>query len=87
LSASFLKLYVLKYRGKSQLGVIISRHIKGAVRRNRYKRLIREFFRINQYQIKTGTKIVVVVFKNIIPDSYATVEKEIKKLLEKADKR
>jgi len=31
-----------------RFGVVVSRRIKGAVRRNRIKRLLREFFRLNK---------------------------------------
>jgi ribonuclease P protein component len=82
----FLKIYVLKHEEEQQVGIIISRRIKGSVKRNRYKRLIREFYRLNQNKISAGTRFVVVVYKEIKPDTYNVVEREIAGLLEKAEK-
>ena len=82
----FLKIHVLSQEKEKKIGIVISRKIKGAVKRNRYKRLIREYYRLNQNKISEGTKIVVVVYKDIKPDKYGVVEKEISKLLKKAEK-
>ena len=84
-SGSFLKIHVLKTlekEGKS--GIIISRKVKGSVIRNRYKRLLREVFRLNQYAFGNNAEVVVVVFKKIEKASYAIMEDEINRLMEKA---
>lgn len=64
------------------MGVVISRKIKGSVIRNRYKRLIREYFRLHQHQLKVGTKIVIFVATKFQPARYEMVEKELGQLFE-----
>ncbi len=84
-SGTFLKIHILKTAAnKGKNGIIISRRIKGSVRRNRYKRLLREVFRLNQHEFAAGVEVVVVLFKKTEKDSYAVMEDEIKRLMSKA---
>ena len=44
----------------SRLGLSVSKRVGGAVVRNRWKRLIRESFRLNRQDIPTGLDFVVI---------------------------
>jgi ribonuclease P protein component len=46
--------------GYSRLGLSVSRRVGGAVVRNRWKRLLREAFRLNRSELPAGIDFVVV---------------------------
>ncbi len=83
-SSLHLRIYFLVEDGPRQMGVVISRKLKGAVRRNRHKRLIREYFRLNQYKLRDHLKLVIFVTTCFQPASYKALEQELTRLLEKA---
>ncbi len=90
---SWLSLSILKRESKSddnnkimiynRLGIIIKKNIfKKAVKRNRFKRMAREFFRKNNIHLNEGYDFLLFVKK--IPDIKDNdYYKEIKKLFDK----
>jgi len=65
---------------RTAFGVVVSKRIKGAVKRNRYKRLLREFFRLKKERFKPGTQIVAVVTRAIEKPTLAYFEIEFDKI-------
>lgn len=46
--------------GKSRLGVTVTRRFGNAVQRNRMKRLLREFFRVNEEKITPAQDVLII---------------------------
>lgn len=84
MSGPFMKIHYTFGEKERKIGIIISRRIKGSVKRNRYKRLLREVFRLNKQQIPDNMKLVVVVFRDIQVDNYENTTKSLMDLVRKA---
>lgn len=76
--------YAWDQERKIKVGIIISKKIKGAVKRNKYKRLIREYFRLNIKTMHTGKNVIILLMQHIQPVKYDIMANEIRELLEKA---
>lgn len=59
-SRSFVCYVLIEAAGERRLGLVVSRKVGGAVVRNRVKRRIREFFRLNRHRFAPGLNLVVV---------------------------
>ncbi|NCC59021.1 MAG: ribonuclease P protein component [Synergistales bacterium] len=86
-SKSF-SLFVLEREDAGQswrLGLTVSRKIGKSVRRNRVKRLVREFFRLHQHDFHLRADIVVVPKRGVCVDSMdlAQVSSELGPLMTK----
>lgn len=55
--------------GTWRLGLAVSKKIGSSVRRNRVKRLVREFFRLHQHEYGVRADIVVVPKRGLCVDS------------------
>ena len=72
-------------RGRPAIGIMVSRkvHLR-AVKRNLWKRRIREAFRRKQGQFKPGWALVVQARKQAQIPAYAEIEKEMMRLCDRA---
>jgi ribonuclease P protein component len=68
-------------RGRARLGLSVSPRTGGAVRRNRIKRLLREFFRLNKPALPASSDILISARKGASARDYKDVEKELRFLL------
>jgi ribonuclease P protein component len=51
--------------GISRLGITVSKKVGSAAERNRIRRLVREFFRLNRSRLSTPQDIVIIAKRNI----------------------
>jgi ribonuclease P protein component len=68
-----------------RLGIIASKKVGDAHRRNRAKRLFREVFRLNKAWFRTGEDIVLLAKRGVDTLSLKDVEKELRVALEQAE--
>jgi len=67
-------------QGVRRLGLTVTKKAGNAVERNRIKRLIREFFRLNKSLFPAGHDVVIMVKRNLPPLTYFEACKELTEL-------
>jgi len=68
-----------------RLGVIASkRTFRRSVDRTRAKRLIRESYRLNRYQLHGAVDVVIVARKRVLEASFKDIQRDLLKLCRKA---
>ena len=65
----------------NRLGIVVKKEIGPATFRNRMKRYIREFFRLQKHRIKGSFDIILMVRKGCSINRYREVEEELRRLL------
>jgi ribonuclease P protein component len=89
-SRSFIVYTLANGLETNRLGITASARVGGAVQRNRVKRLIREFFRLNRQRISPGRSIDIAVYVKRNTDiksmSLSSVEEELGRILIKKEK-
>jgi ribonuclease P protein component len=80
-SDNFIIIVSRNESGAKRLGITVSKKVGNAVRRNRIKRLIREFFRLNKADFLDSQDIVVIVKRDIPDLTYQDVNRQLERLL------
>jgi len=74
---SFIVLVNRNHQGRARLGITVSKKVGNSVKRNRIKRLVREFFRLNRDRLPLSADIVVIARKGISLLNYHAVRSEL----------
>jgi len=67
-------------RGIKRLGITVTKKTGSAVQRNRIKRLIREFFRLNKNLFPDKHDVIIMAKKNVPPLTYQEACHELTEL-------
>ena len=68
----------------ARIGVITSKRVGDAVVRNRVRRRLRELFRTNQHQVRSGVWIVTIARAAAVHASFAALQAEWLRLAQRA---
>lgn len=80
-SQNFSVFYLENRKECSRIGIGIRKRVANSPRRNRAKRLIREFFRLNKHRLPKGLDLFILPKKDIADLKYSEVERELGELL------
>jgi ribonuclease P protein component len=70
--------------GPCRIGFVTSRHLGGAVTRNRVRRRLRELVRLHQHHLRNDFWVVLVAKRDAVHASYRTLEDEWLRLAKRA---
>ena len=73
----FTVIYRRNHSGINRLGITASKKIGNAVKRNRVKRLVREFFRLNKHRFPQGYDLVIIPYKGADGLIFSALQKEL----------
>jgi len=79
-SQHFTRIICSNKKGTKRLGITVTKKTGNAVKRNRIKRLIREFFRLNKALFPAGQDVVVMAKRNMPPLTYQEACRELTEL-------
>lgn len=83
-TGALLILHVLRNQPDRKAGILVSRKVGIAVRRNRIKRLIREAYRLNKNLLPPNIYVLVTAKYDIGTPVYKAVEEDLLKLYKEA---
>ena len=82
-TSNFVAIVYSRKLGKRRLGVSVSRKVGNAVERNRIKRLLREFFRLNKTRLPDSCDILFIAKPGATELNYRHLFSELREIFKK----
>ena len=79
----FIAYFSANQHGRSRLGVTVTKRVGPAVKRNRIKRLVREYFRINRHHLAGNWDINIIAKRQITDFSAKAVYSSLMNIVER----
>jgi ribonuclease P protein component len=76
--------FMRRSKGGNRLGVTVGKGVKGSVRRNRLKRLLRESFRLMERRLAPGYDIILVAKAGGTAPPFRDMDRDVRNLLARA---
>jgi ribonuclease P protein component len=77
----FLVIVKENVTGANRLGITVTKKIGNAVKRNKVKRLAREFFRLNKHHLSKDCDIVIIGKKNSFLLNFTELKEELGEII------
>ena len=77
----FIAYFSPNQHGRSRLGVTVTKKVGPAVKRNRIKRLVREYFRLNRHRLAGNWDINIIAKRQIAEFSFEKADRSLKTII------
>ncbi len=79
----FIALFAPNQHGRSRIGITVTKKVGPAVKRNRIKRLIREYFRLNRHKLVGHWDINLIAKRQIVDISSEQAYRSLQNIFER----
>ena len=86
-TGAFLAIFETSESGKKRIGITVSKKVGNAVTRNRIKRVVREYFRLNKHRLKYDLDINIIAKRSASDLSTEQIFAQQKDLFQKIERK
>jgi ribonuclease P protein component len=79
----FIALFAPNRRGRSRIGITVTKKVGPAVKRNRIKRIVREYFRLNRHKLVGNWDINLIAKRHIADISSEQTNRSLQNIFER----